>query len=519
MILEIVSILKKILPNTKIFLGGPEVSYEYEYLFEKNIDLIVVGEGEETVKELVLYFNKYKEINEKFKNIKGIAFLFQNEILVTAEREQIDINDIPFVYSNLDDIHNKILYYEASRGCPYSCQYCLSSLEKGLRFLNESRVKSDLKFFLNNNVKQVKFVDRTFNCRKKYAIMIWEYIIENDNGITNFHFEIAADILDEDMINTLKKARPGLFQFEIGIQSTNYETLNEIKRKTNLQKLFEKVNLIKSFKNIHQHLDLIVGLPNEDYITFKKSFNDVFNLYPEQFQIGFLKLLKGSGLKINSEEYGIVYKDKAPYEVLFTKYINYDEICILKGIEDIVEIYYNSGKAINTIKYILNYFNSPFDFFEAFTLYWQKNEFNNIAHNKMKLYQILFEFLIQINDKEKDILKEIIKFDIYLNDNIKSLPAWLENNNNNNLLKEKQKLFYSNKEYIEKYLPHFINKDSKYISRVCHFEKFNIDIKTLIETDFKDIIKTDNFILFDYYTKNDLVYKVTKYFFKEGDIK
>ncbi len=292
-------------------------------------------------------------------------------------------------------MENKILYYEASRGCPYSCQYCLSALEKGLRFLNEDRVKSDLKFFLENNVKQVKFVDRTFNCNKKYAIMIWEYLIENDNGITNFHFEISADILDDSMINVLKKARLGLFQFEIGVQSTNDSTLSEIKRKTNLQKLFEKVKIVKELKNIHQHLDLIAGLPNESYENFKSSFNDVFNIYPEQFQLGFLKLLRGSGLRINAEKYGIVFKEKAPYEVLYTKDISYNEMCNLKGIEELVEIYYNSGKAINTLKYAINFFANPFDFFEAFNFYWLENDFEKVSHNKMKLYEIIYNFIIE----------------------------------------------------------------------------------------------------------------------------
>lgn len=517
MILDIISTLKKILPNTKIFLGGPEASYEYEYLFKKGIDLIAIGEGEKTVKEIILAFNKKPEIDERFKNIKGVAFPFENEIFVSEEREQLDLNDIPFVYDDLKDTENKILYYEASRGCPYTCQYCLSSLEKGLRFLEDDRVKSDLQFFLDNKVKQVKFVDRTFNCRKKYAIMIWEYLIENDNNITNFHFEISADILDDDMINVLKRARLGLFQFEIGIQSTNDITLNEIKRKTNLQKLFEKVLVVKDLKNIHQHLDLIAGLPNESYEIFKKSFNDVFNLYPEQFQLGFLKLLRGSGLRANAEKYGIIYKEKAPYEVLFTKYISYDEMSLLKDIENMVEIYYNSGKAINTIKYSLNYFKTPFDFFETLAKYWKEKGFENISHNKMKLYQIIFEFLFKNTQCEKDILKEIIKFDIYLNDNIKSLPDWIENEIDNSF-KEKEKLFYNNEENIKKYLPHFIDKDSKHISRICHFGKFSIDIDNLIKSNFKEVIKNESYILFDYYTKNDLVYKVKKHFLKEGDI-
>lgn len=348
--------------------------------------------------------------------------------------------------------------------------------------------------------------------------MIWEYLIKNDNNITNFHFEISADILDEEMLSILKKARKGLFQFEVGVQSTNYNILNEIKRKTNLEKLFEKVKIVKNFGNIHQHLDLIAGLPNENYEAFKTSFNDVFSVYPEQFQVGFLKLLKGSGLRINSQKYGIIFKEKAPYEVLFTKDITYNQMCNLKGIEELVEIYYNSGKAINTIKYSMNFFDSYFDFFEKFNFYWQKNHLHKISHNKMETYKIFFEFLSNETNCDLKILKEILKFDIFLNDNIKTLPNWLENEENNNF-KEIEKAFYSNQNNINKYLPHFKEKNSKQLSKICHFYKFNINLEIAIKTEFKKIKENHTFVLFDYYTKNDLVYKVTKHFLKEGDFK
>ncbi len=515
-ILDIIATIKKLLPNVKIFVGGPEVSYEYEYIFEKGVDIVCIGEGEKTVKELVDNFNNKKCIDLSFENVDGIAFKLENKIIKTKDRELLPLNEIPFVYKNgLEDTQNKILYYEASRGCPYSCQYCLSSLEKGLRFLNEERVKEDLTFFLKNNVKQVKFVDRTFNCNKKFALMIWNYLIENDNGITNFHFEISADIVDDEMLQTLKRARVGLFQFEIGVQSTNDATLDEIKRKTNLEKLFDKVDKIKNLKNIHQHLDLIAGLPFEDYEIFKKSFNDVFNVYPEQFQLGFLKLLKGSGLRINANKYGIVYKDKAPYEVLYTSLINYDKMNMLKSIEEMVETYYNSGKAINTIKYGIKFFNSPFDFFENLAIYWEENNYNNISPSKMKLYEIIYTFLKNIKNIDDKILKEIIKFDILLNDNIKSLPNWIETNYNSQF-KEKERAFYNNKENIEKYIPHLKNYDAKQLSRMCYFERFNINIKNMIETNFNVIREEETYILFDYYTKNDLIYKVKYHYLERG---
>ena len=517
MVLDIISTVKKLLPNIKIFVGGPEVSYEYDYIFEKGVDIVCIGEGEQTVKELVDVFNKEKCINNKFENIDGIAFKLDNNITVTKDRSLLALDDIPFVYDNLEGSEHKILYYEASRGCPYRCQYCLSSLEKGLRFLSEERVKKDLAFFLKNNVKQVKFVDRTFNCNKKFALMIWQYLIENDNNITNFHFEISADILDDEMLDVLKNARLGLFQFEIGVQSTNDATLDEIQRKTNLDKLFDKVKKIKALKNIHQHLDLIAGLPFEDYEIFKKSFNDVFNLYPEQFQLGFLKLLKGSGLKINANKYGIVYKEKAPYEVLYTSLIDYDKMNMLKNIEEMVEVYYNSGKAINTIKYGIKFFNTPFDFFENLAIYWLENNYNNISPSKIKLYEIIYTFLKNKNNVDDKVLNEIVKFDILLNDNIKSLPLWI-NTNYNNDFKEKERKFYSNKENIEKYLSHLIKYDAKQISRMCYFEIFNIDIEEMINSDFKNIEKKETYVLFDYYTKNDLVYKVKYHYLERGNI-
>ena len=515
-ILEIISTIKKLLPNVKIFVGGPEVSYEYDYIFEKGIDIVCIGEGEKTVKELIDKFNEKKCIDKSFKNVNGIAFKLENDIIVTKDRDLLQLDEIPFVYKNgLEGTEHKILYYEASRGCPYSCQYCLSSLEKGLRFLSEKRVKEDLDFFLKNNVKQVKFVDRTFNCNKKFAILIWNYLIDNDNGITNFHFEISADIVDDDMLNVLKNARVGLFQFEIGVQSTNDATLDEIKRKTNLQKLFDKVDKIKNLKNIHQHLDLIAGLPFEDYDIFKKSFNDVFNVYPEQFQLGFLKLLKGSGLRINAEKYGIVYKDKAPYEVLYTNLIDYDKMNMLKNIEEMIETYYNSGKAINTIKYGIKFFNSPFDFFEQLSAYWVKNNYNNISHSKMKLYEVIYDFFKDIKDIDNNVLNEIVKFDILLNDNIKSLPVWINTKYDNNF-KDKERKFYNNKENIQKYVPYLEKYDAKQISRMCYFEKFSIDIEKMINSNFNLINKEEVYILFDYNTKNDLIYKVKYHYLERG---
>lgn len=512
MILNIISVIKKILPNVKIIVGGPEVSYEYDYLFQKGIDFVIIGEGEKTAFELVSYLNGENKNISRLDEINGISYSNSEKIIVTNPRSPLPLDEIPFVYNDnsISNLENKIIYYEASRGCPYKCQYCLSSVEQGVRFLSLERVFSDLKFFLDKKVKQVKFVDRTFNCHKKFAISIWEFLIKNDNGITNFHFEVSADILDEDMFSVLKKARKQLFQLEIGVQSTNLNTLSAIQRKTDLDDLFKKVLKIKSFKNIHQHLDLIAGLPFEDYKSFGKSFNDVYSVYPEQLQLGFLKLLRGSGLRRDSKKYGIVYNDKAPYEVLFTKKVSFEEMTTLKYIAEMVETYYNSGKCINTVKFAVRYFDGAFAFFEKLALFWIEKKYHEVSHNKMKLYTIMFEFCVSyINDVDK--LKDILKFDMFLNDNVKNFPEWLEQNNFDET-KSFAKTFLSLEENVAKFLPHLAQFNTKQLMRMCHIEKFNYNIFEGIENNFSNISKKECFILFDYYGKSDLLGNSLYYF-------
>lgn len=500
-ILELICNIKKLLPEIIVVLGGPEVSYEYEHLFEKGADIIVIGEGEKTWYDLKEY---YKGNIEELKNIDGIAYMLDGNIVVTKPRLPIELDEIPFIYKdNLEELKHRIIYYEASRGCPYNCQYCLSSIEKGIRFLSIERVRKDLQYFLDNNVRQVKFVDRTFNARKQFAMEIWQYLIDNDNGITNFHFEISADILDDEMLEILKNARPQLFQLEIGVQSTNIGTLGDIKRKTHIDRLFEKVKTIKKFGNIHQHLDLIAGLPNEDIRSFKQSFNDVYAVKPEQLQLGFLKLLRGSGLRRDAEKWGIVYREKSPYEVLYTDSVSYDEMLRLKSIEEMVETYYNSGKAIYTLKFMLSYFESPYDMYESLAVYWEESGFAEVSHNKMKLYSILFEFCrCYIRDTDK--LQDIIKFDMFLNDNVKNIPQWLESKD----IKEYIREFY-NEVNIEKYTPKLMGYTPKQVSRMCHMEYFEYDIYNWIENG--ELEKKGSYILFDYYAGNDLMGNVKWY--------
>ncbi len=500
--LSIIRTIKKVLPNVIIILGGPEVSYDIENIMEnKDIDIICYGEGEATFLELTKYFvDKKGNLND----IKSIAYRKEN-IIINSNRNPLKLDDIPFVYNkdNLSDFENRILYYETSRGCPYQCQYCLSSIEKGVRFLSLERVYSDLQFFLDNKVKQVKFVDRTFNCNKNHALSIWKYLKNNDNKITNFHFEITADLIDEEIIEFLKTVRVGLFQFEIGIQSTNIQTINSIKRKVNFDILADVVKKIKESKNIHQHLDLIAGLPNEDYNSFANSFNDVYKLQPEQLQLGFLKVLKGSGLRSNALEYGLVYKDKAPYEILYTNDLNYKNMLKLKMIEEMVETYYNSGKATYTLKYIIQFFNSPFHFYETLAEYWENNNHNAIQHSKMELYTILMNFSNEYLVDKLSEIKDLLKFDMFLNDNVKTLPAWLSYKKSS-IIEDKIKNFYKEKSNVEKYLPELMNYDYKQLSRLTHVEYFSYDIVTWIDT---DILKlSENLILFKGYLKGYTYY-------------
>lgn len=499
-ILSLTRTLKKLMPNIIIILGGPEVSYDIENIMKNNahIDIISYGEGEQTFLEFMEYFIDKKGY---LANIQSISYRQNENIVITKPRTGLDLDKIPFVYNeeNIQEFENKIIYYETSRGCPYQCQYCLSSIEMGVRYLALDRVYSDLNFFLTHNLKQVKLVDRTFNCNKKHSLSIWNYLKENDNGITNFHFEITADLIDEETLRFLQTVRQGFFQFEIGVQSTNLETMEDIKREVDFQLLSSIVKKIKLNKNIHQHLDLIAGLPKENYISFSKSFNDVYNLEPEQFQLGFLKLLKGSGLRANAEKYGLVYKDKAPYEILYTDTLNYKEMLRIKSIEEMIELYYNSAKAIYSLKYMLQFFKSPFDFYETLSIYWENNNHNTIQHSKMDLYTILMNFSSQYIADKLTHIKDLLKFDMFLNDNIKTLPKWLDNKNND-ILKQKTKDFYKNKENIDKYIPQLREYDYKQIGRMSHIEYFNYDIVSWITTN--RLENLENMILFNYHSKS-----------------
>lgn len=421
---ELMADLIKILPGADFWAGGPEVSYDAEKFLTENSEFkgVMVGEGEETFKELAGY---YVEKNpQDLKDMTGICYRDGDQIIHNGWRQIMDLSSIPFIYKDLSEFKNRIIYYESSRGCPFSCSYCLSSIDKKLRFRDTETVKKELQFFIDNKVPQVKFVDRTFNCKHDHAMAIWKYINEHDNGVTNFHFEISADLLREEELQEMSTMRPGLIQLEIGVQSTNPDTIKAIHRTMNFEKLKGIVDRIHSFGNIHQHLDLIAGLPYEDYDSFRHSFNDVYALKPQQLQLGFLKVLKGSHMMEMCREYGIVYKTQEPYEVLSTKWLDYDHVLKLKTVENMVEVYYNSGQFQNTLEYLEKFFPDAFSIYERLGSFYMEKGYGDVSHTRMRRYEILLEFLEDVPEISVDQVKDQMVYDLYLRENLKSRPGF-----------------------------------------------------------------------------------------------
>ena len=421
---ELMADLIKILPGADFWVGGPEVSYDAEKFLTENSEFkgVMVGEGEETFKELAGY---YVEKNpQDLKDMTGICYRDKDQIIHNGWRQIMDLSSIPFIYKDLSEFKNRIIYYESSRGCPFSCSYCLSSIDKKLRFRDTETVKKELQFFIDNKVPQVKFVDRTFNCKHDHAMAIWKYINEHDNGVTNFHFEISADLLREEELQEMSTMRPGLIQLEIGVQSTNPDTIKAIHRTMDFEKLKGIVDRIHSFGNIHQHMDLIAGLPYEDYDSFRHSFNDVYALKPQQLQLGFLKVLKGSHMMEMCREYGIVYKTQEPYEVLSTKWLDYDHVLKLKTVENMVEVYYNSGQFQNTLEYLENFFQDAFSIYERLGSFYMEKGYGDVSHTRMRRYEILLEFLEDMPEISVDQVKDQMVYDLYLRENLKSRPGF-----------------------------------------------------------------------------------------------
>ncbi|MGN0400143.1 MAG: B12-binding domain-containing radical SAM protein [Blautia sp.] len=490
---EILGDIKKILPDVQIWVGGPEVSYDAEAFLcrHEEVEGVLCGEGEKTLTELLAWYEKGQG---KLEGIPGVVCRMEGNIVTAPPRAIMDMDQLVFPYEDFSDFSHKIIYYESSRGCPFSCSYCLSSIDKKLRFRSLSLVKKELKIFLENRVPQVKFVDRTFNCKKDHAMAIWQYIKDHDNGVTNFHFEVAADLLTEEEINLIHTMRPGLIQLEIGVQSTNRETLKAIRRKTSFEEIVKKVQAVQAGKNVHQHLDLIAGLPFEDYESFRKSFNDVYRLRPEQLQLGFLKVLKGSYMAEAVDEYQCRYKSAPPYEVLQTRWLNYGEILRLKGVEEMVEVYYNSGQFSETMEAMEMLFPDVFSMYEALADFYEKNGYMEISHTRIRRYEILQEFLRE-KDVNHEYFRQLMLFDLYARENMKTRPAWACDLSP---YKKQIQEFYKREEENPVLLVGYAGYQAKQTIKMTHLEIFSYDVMNRQEK------KGMYPVLFDYRNRSPL---------------
>ena len=467
---QLIREIPKVLPETKIWLGGPEVSYNAREMLDGYPGLagVMCGEGEQIFLELL---ETYAAGNEP-------------EEILTA-REALDLSSIPFIYEHIEDFDNRIVYYESSRGCPFSCSYCLSSIDKCLRFRDPDLVRRELQFFIDHEVPQVKFVDRTFNCRHDHAMAVWSYIKEHDRGITNFHFEVAADLLNDEEIALIRSMRPGLIQLEIGVQSTNPDTVREIRRRMDLVKVEGNVAAVREARNVHQHLDLIAGLPYEDYDSFARSFDRVYAMKPDQLQLGFLKVLKGSLMHEKTEEYGLVYQDRPPYEVLSTKWLSYSDVIRLKKIEEMVEVYYNSGQFRNTMEQLEQAYASSFEMYGALADYYEKNGLFRLSHSRIARYEILYHFIEETEGAERIAgYREWLTLDLYLRDNVKNRPAFL---GENRVMPDEAAAFYKAEEEERRYLSGYEGYDRRQMRKMTHLEKIREEV-----------------LLFDYRKRNPL---------------
>lgn len=503
---QLVAELGKIMPQTDIWLGGPEVSYHASHMLEQfpQVYGIMRGEGEETFLELAEFYynNSGKSLEQcekvqRLKEIVGITFRDGEEIIETADRNVMDLSKVPFVYEDLDVFKNKIIYYESSRGCPFSCSYCLSSIDKCLRFRDLELVKKELQFFIDHEIPQVKFVDRTFNCKHSHSMEIWSYIKEHDKGKTNFHFEVAADLLNEEELNLISTMRPGLIQLEIGVQSTNEQTIKEIHRTMKFSQVTEVVNRVHAAKNIHQHLDLIAGLPFEDYNSFHKSFCDVYALRPEQLQLGFLKVLKGSYMEEKTKDYELLYQNRPPYEVLSTKWLPYSDVIRLKGLEEMVEVYYNSRQFEHTMELLEQVFGDAFVMFEEMSNYYEEHGYYGVNHNRVARYEILYVFIKEVALVQYETLlteeqfRQTLVMDLYLRENMKNRPAFA---GDSLVSKEVERTFYDTEAEEHQYLKGYEKYDKRQLRKMTHLE--NID---------------GHLILFDYQNRNPLTNQATTY--------
>lgn len=514
---ELMGDVKKILPDTDIWVGGPEVSFKAE-TFLKGCPWacgVMCGEGEETFLELASH---YVQQTGSLEDIQGIVFRQGEDMIKTDQRPIMDMDKLVFPYGDMSLFSHKIIYYESSRGCPFSCSYCLSSIDKKLRFRSLDLVLDELQFFLDQRVPQVKFVDRTFNCKKEHAMAVWTYLRDHDNGVTNFHFEIAADLLTEEEISLIATMRPGLIQLEIGVQSTNEKTIREIRRKTSFDKIEETVKKVQKGQNVHQHLDLIAGLPFEDYKSFCHSFDQVYSLRPQQLQLGFLKVLKGSYMYERAEAYGCAYQETEPYEVLRTDWISYGDILKLKGVEEMVEVYYNSSQFIRTVTAMEELFADAFSMYEALAAFYDEKGYRGISHTRIRRYEILLEYLEERQQADMAYFRELMLFDLYARENLKTRPAWACD-----MAPYKKKVmeFYKKEEEAPVLLGDYKGYQARQTMKMTHLEVFHYDIMRVSEKR-AGIVRTADGqhalpargefpVLFDYRKRNPLTYDAAMY--------
>lgn len=514
MIREVAAELVKVLPGIPVWLGGPEVSFEAKGILEEipAVKGIMLGEGEQTFTELLEYYGGGKEGEayvrggreggkEGLGRIRGIIFRDGGGIFGTEEREPIEVGELPFYYNDLGAFRNRIIYYESARGCPFRCSYCLSAIDRSVRLRDMDTVKRELGFFLAQKTAQVKFVDRTFNCNRGHALEIWKFLREQDNGITNFHFEIAADLLGEEELALLSEMRPGLVQLEIGVQSTNRNTLREISRSTDLDRLRETVGRIHRGGNVHIHLDLIAGLPYEDYESFGRSFNEVYAMEPEQLQLGFLKVLKGSPLYEKAGSYGIHYTSQPPYEVLYSKWISYKEICRLKKVEEMVELYYNSNQFTYTLRLLEQVFESPFAMFGKLADYYEEKGYFINSPSRSYRYEVLLSFACGCDGGREELYRELLTYDIYLRENMKSRPAFAKDLSE---YKGRIRDFYGDESRLREMLPDYGEYQPKQIARMTHAEVFRYPVWEAKTGGDLGEMKIPGMVVFDYARRSPL---------------
>ena len=506
MVRKIARELRKVLADCMIWYGGPEVSYDALFTLRENewVDGVIIGEGEQSFFEVLECFRENGR-EGAYDQIAGLAIRKNGGRVLTKPRERASLDEVVFPYHDMKELQNRIVYYETSRGCPYGCSYCLSSVEKRVHFRSMEFVKKELQFFLDQKVPQVKFVDRTFNCNPAHTMEIWRYIYEHDNGITNFHFELSADILTDEEVSFVRKFRPGLAQFEIGVQSTNPKTIEAIHRKMDLDRLRKRVSQIQEGRNIHQHLDLIIGLPYEDITSFRKSFNDVYAMKPDQFQVGFLKVLKGSPIHQQALEYGIVYQSVPPYEVLYTNWITYDEVRRLKLVEEMVERYYNSMQFEASVPYLVSFFEDAFGFYDTLGQYFKEKGYITVQQSRMQNYEILYDFAKECMAQkgiELSLVRELLIFDLYARENLKKEPAFLAGRVLTDKQKEEERFFYQNEEMVARYLEGYESYSWKQMLRMTHMEWFSYDIPAFVAGN--GLKCKDTVVLFDYEKRNPL---------------